>query len=107
MGYIASKKKENSIGQIAISTSVFESIAANALEDLKDVKVMNGLHLRKLISCHAENNNIYINANVRVRNGMNVSELSSRAQNMIRNAIVQMTDYTNVVVNVIVKGFFK
>ncbi|MBQ6654292.1 MAG: Asp23/Gls24 family envelope stress response protein [Erysipelotrichaceae bacterium] len=106
MGYIAAKKKENSIGLIALSTAVFEGIAKHALDEDRDVKPYRPSS-RNSFKCKVVEDHIHIDAGVLIRNGAIVSDTAARAQALIKNSVAQMTGYHNTSVNVVVKGFFK
>ena len=104
--YIVSKNRENEYGMIGLSTAVFESIAASTLEEIPDVKVAARNGLKKSISCKVVNSFIVINMNVIASRHGNVTEISSTVQQRVHDAIVQMTEFRDVIVNVSVVGFY-
>ncbi|MCR5067022.1 MAG: Asp23/Gls24 family envelope stress response protein [Erysipelotrichaceae bacterium] len=106
MGYIAAKKKDNTIGLIALSTAVFEGIARHSLDDDREIRPYRPFS-KNSVKCKVIDDHIHLDADVMIKNGCNVSECAARAQTLIKNSIAQMTGYYNTSVNVVVKGFFK
>ena len=104
--YIVSKNMNNDLGIIGLSTTVFELIAKSALEDFPQLKVAKSKNFRKMIVCKVIKNTISIKVNLRAANGTNISEACQNAQEKIHEAIVQMTGFRDVVVDVNIVGFY-
>ena len=104
--YIVSKNRENKYGIIGLSTAVFELIAQSTIEEIGNIKVAPRTHLKKSISCKVINSNIVINMNLLVSQGTNINEISKLVQQRVHDAIVQMTEFKDVIVNVNVIGFY-
>ena len=104
--YIVSKNRENEYGMIGLSTAVFESIAESTLEEIPEVKAAARNGLKKSITCKVINSYIVINMKVIASRNSNINEVSSLAQQRVHDAIVQMTEFRDVIVNVNVVGFY-
>ena len=104
--YIVSKNRENKYGLIGLSTAVFESIAASTLEEIPEVRAAARNGLKKSITCKVVNSYIVINMNVLASRHSNVNDVSNLAQQRVHDAIVQMTEFRDVIVNVNVVGFY-
>lgn len=104
--YIVAKNREQNIGIIGLSTTVFEAIAEFSLEDIKGVKVIPATRFKRNVACKVEDGKININLNINVKTGNNVNEICRKVQKHIVNCIYNMTDFDDVIVNVDVKGFY-
>lgn len=102
--YIAIKQK-NDIGMIALSKSVFQTIAAIAIEEDENVVLGEMSPFKYPLSCKIQNDKLLINLDIKVKYNVNVNEVCSRLQNRIYDSITHMSDYTPDVIDIKVNGF--
>lgn len=104
--YILASKKEDSIGTIGLSISVFESIVKFCIKDMKNVELAPTTSFRKSVNCKVEDGQLNIEVNVVIKIGNNVNAISNQIQNNVALELQEMTSIKKVVVNVIVRGFY-
>lgn len=104
MDYVVLQKDVGS-GMIAINKSVFQAIAEITMKDIENVIYTPTSFSKKTISVKVEDNQLRIEADVRVRYGANVSETCGLAQSKIYENIVFMTGYKPSSVKINVTGF--
>jgi uncharacterized alkaline shock family protein YloU len=104
MDYVVLKKDAGS-GMIAISKSVFEAIAEITMQDIENIVHTPTSFSKKTLSVHVDDNQLKIEADVRVKYGANVSETCGLVQSKIYENIVFMTGYKPSDVRVNVTGF--
>ena len=104
MDYVVLQKDVGS-GMIAINKSVFQAIAEITMKDIENVIYTPTSFSKKTISVKVEDNQLRIEADVRVRYGANVSETCGLAQSKIYENIVFMTGYKPSNVKINVTGF--
>ena len=104
MDYVVLKKDAGS-GMIAISKSVFEAIAEITMQDIENIVHTPTSFAKKTLSVHVDDNQLKIEADVRVKYGANVSETCGLVQSKIYENIVFMTGYKPSDVRVNVTGF--
>lgn len=103
--YIAVKQKEE-IGLIALSKSVFETIAQIAVEE-EDSLILNDPvnPFKESLSCKIQNDQLILHVDVKVKYEINVKTACAKLQDKIYENIAHMTDYTPDVIDVRVVGF--
>lgn len=101
--YIAMSNKEK--GTIAISTTVFESIAKICTDEEKNVKLADFSYFKNAIQCKVEDDKLILNVNVKVDYNATVNEVCSRLQTRIYNNIKHMTDFVADKITINVDGF--
>ena len=89
-----------------VSLILVELIAKSALEDFPELKVAKSKNFRKTITCKVVKNTIAVTVNLLAMHGTNISEACQSAQEKIHEAIVLMTGFRDVVVDVNIVGFF-
>lgn len=104
--YIVAKNREQHIGIIGLSTTVFESIVAFSLEDIAGIKIVPATRFKKNVNCKVEDGKINIDLKITVKTGNNVNEICRKVQKHIVNGIYNMTDFDDVIVNIDVRGFY-
>ena len=107
MEYITARNQKNNIGIIGLSAKVFETITVQALEDNANVRIVKGLGLKNAISCKVVDGRLNVNLDILVKNGNNINQLCDKVQKSVSSAITQLTDISNLAVNINIKGFFK
>jgi len=106
MEYITWNNSNNDKGIIGLSTVVFESMAILALEDCKEVTIYPNSTLKKSVSCKIIDGHITLNISLYVKTGNNINDVCTKVQELIVSSIKEMTDTSNIVVNINVKGFY-
>ena len=104
--YILSKHYTNEIGIIGLSKAVFESIAEVSVNELPQIKLAPNTQLNRNIVCKVVNNSIVLTIRALIEKGTNVNDLSTHLQEKITTSVKQMTDFSEVIVNVNIVGFF-
>lgn len=103
--YIALKQKHD-LGLVAISKSVFETIAQIAVEEADGLTLDDPFNpFKNSINCKIQNDQLILTVNVKVKYDVNVKEACARLQDTIHDNIAHMTDYTPDVIDVQVSGF--
>ncbi len=99
-------KQDSASGMIAINKSVFQVIAEITLRDIDNIVVPAANSFQKKpVSVKIENNQLKIEADVRVNYGANVTDTCGLAQSKIYENITFMTGYKPADVTVNVVGF--
>ncbi len=99
-------KQDSANGMIAINKSVFQVISEITLQDIENIVIpTNGSFPKKAVNVKIENNQLKIEADVRVTYGANVKDACGLAQSKIFENITFMTGYTPAEVKVNVTGF--
>lgn len=103
--YIAVKQKHE-LGMIALSKSVFETIAQIAVEEQTTLVLNDPMNpFKESLNCKIQNDQLILSVDVKVQYDMNVKDACSKLQDMIYENIAHMTDYTPDVIDVRVVGF--
>lgn len=102
--YIALKQK-NDIGVIALSKSVFQTIAQIAVEEEENVALGDATPFKYPLSCKISNDQLVISLDIKVKYSVNVNEACSRLQSRIHDSIAHMSDYTPDIIDIKVIGF--
>jgi uncharacterized alkaline shock family protein YloU len=99
-------KEDSASGMIAINKSVFQVIAEITLRDIENIVIPSGSSFqRKPVNVKIENNQLKVEADVRVNYGANVTDACGLAQSKIYENITFMTGYKPADVRVNVIGF--
>lgn len=108
MEYITAKTiNQNSEGLIALSSSVFESIAVATVEELTTAKIApSATQFKKGVNCKVENANVVFTLDLLVKAGKNINSVCENVQQQIKNNVESMTSIKKVVVDINVKGFY-
>lgn len=101
--YLAIEKKDK--GLIAISTSVFETIAKICIEDEKDVVAADAHYFKNAINCKMVEGKLVLDLNVKVNYNAKVNDVCSKLQTRIYDNVKHMTDCTADTIIVNVSGF--
>lgn len=103
--YIAVKQK-NELGLIALSKSVFETIAQIVVEEEETLFLNDQMNPFKYsINCKIQNDQLIISVDVKVKFDANVNKSCAKLQDKIYENIAHMTDYTPDEIDVRVVGF--
>lgn len=103
--YIAVKQKHD-LGLIALSKSVFATIAQIAVEEAEGLTLADPFNpFKNSINCKIQNDQLIITVAVKVRYDSNVKEVCAKLQNTIHDNIAHMSDYTPDVIDIRVGGF--
>ena len=103
--YIAVKQKHD-LGLIALSKSVFATIAQIAVEEAEGLTLADPFNpFKNSINCKIQNDQLIITVAVKVRYDSNVKEASAKLQTPIQDNIAHMRDYTPEVIDIRVGGF--
>lgn len=104
--YVVNKNKTGELGIIGLSTTVFETIARAALDETPKVRVAPRRSWRKSVSSKVVNHTIYINAKVLAKHDADINLACKQAQHKIQEAITQMTEIKDIVVDINIVGFY-
>ena len=101
--YLLAKNK-NQLGQIALSKSVFETIAKIAVEEEEQLALADGA-FRSALTCKITDDQLIITLDVKVKYLANVEEICARLQAKIYDSISHMSDYSPDVIDIRIVGF--
>ena len=105
MDYVVLKEDQSS-GVIAINKSVFQVIAEITMQEIEHIVIPTGKTLQKKpVSVKIEDNQLKVEADVRVTYGANVNDVCGLAQSRIYDNITFMTGYKPSEVRINVTGF--
>lgn len=103
--YIAVKQKHE-LGLIALSKSVFETIAQIAVEEADGLALDDPFNpFKNSINCKIQNDQLVLTVDVKVKYDVNVKNACAKLQDTIHDNIAHMTDYTPDVIDIRVAGF--
>lgn len=103
--YIAIKQR-NDIGLIALSKSVFETIAQIVVEEEPALTLNDTVNpFKESITCKIQNDQLILSVDVKVKYDVDVKATCTSIQNKIYENIAHMSDYTPDVIDVRVVGF--
>ncbi len=95
----------NSIGVIALTTSSFQTIAQNVIEEDELVALGEATRFKYPLNCKIVDDQLVINIELKVKYGVNVSEACAKVQAKIFDNISHMCDYTPDIIDIKVVGF--
>ncbi len=101
--YLLAKNK-NQLGQIALSKSVFETIAKIAVEEEEQLSLSEG-EIRSALTCKITDDQLIITLDVKVKYLAKVEEICARLQAKIYDSISHMSDYSPDVIDIRIVGF--
>lgn len=102
MAYYIIKNYSKS-GKIGISDKVFEEIARQVFDDVKDASMYKSnkiLYKPKAVSISRNNNDLKVNTIVQVNYGVKVEDVCGEIQEKIKSTIYNMTELEPTAVNV-------
>lgn len=103
--YIA-VKQNHELGMIALSKTVFETIAHIAVDEADGLTLDDPFNpFKNSIHCKIQNDQLTLTVNVKVKYDVNVKTACAKLQDTIHENITHMTDYTPDVIDVRVAGF--
>lgn len=103
--YIAVKQKHE-LGLIALSKSVFETIAQIVVEEDESLMLNDPVNpFKDSLNCKIQNDQLILSVDVKVKYDVNVKAACAKLQDKIYENIAHMTDYTPDVIDVKVVGF--
>lgn len=104
--YIAAKQKNN-IGIIALSKSVFQTIAQIAVEEEENLMLGEGNSLFKYAAtCKIQEDQLVISLDVKIKYNTNVNDACARLQNKLYETIEHMSGYAPDIIDIHVVGFY-
>ncbi|MGL5978099.1 MAG: Asp23/Gls24 family envelope stress response protein [Erysipelotrichaceae bacterium] len=95
----------NTIGVITLTTSSFQTIAQNVIEEEENVQLGDLTRFKYPLSCKIVDDQLVINIDLKVKYGVNVSEACASLQAKIYDSINHMCDYTPDIIDIKVVGF--
>ncbi|MBQ7889667.1 MAG: Asp23/Gls24 family envelope stress response protein [Erysipelotrichaceae bacterium] len=101
--YIVIKEKTEQSGLIALSKSVFESIAKISVEEVEGCFLVD--NSKKAVVCKIINNRLHVNVEAKVKYGVNVNRTCEDIQDRITQNIQLMTNLKCGSVDVKISGF--
>lgn len=103
--YIA-LKEHNHAGLIALNKAAFQTIAKNVIEEDENMKLAEtSTPFKYPITCKIVNDQLLINADVKVKYAANVHEACNKVQGKIFENIEHMTGYAPDLIDIRVIGF--
>lgn len=104
--YIAAAQK-NSIGIIALSKSVFQTIAQIAVEEEENIVLGESASpFKYATSCKLQEDQLVLTIDVKIKYNTNVNEECAKLQNKIFETIEHMSGYRPDIIDVRVVGFY-
>ena len=101
--YIVIKEKNEQSGLIALSKSVFESIAKISVEEVEGCALVD--HAKKAVVSRVQNNRLHISVEAKVKYGVNVNRTCEEIQDRVTQSIQLMTNLKCGSVDVKISGF--
>lgn len=99
-------RQKNALGQIALSKSVFQTIAKIVIDEDKKIELAeNNTPFKYALGCKVQNDQLVITADVKVDYNANVQDACNNLQLKIYENIQHMTDYTPDIIDIRVVGF--
>lgn len=95
----------NGVGIIALTTSTFQTIAQNVIEEDDQVSLGDTTRFKYPLSCKIVDDQLVINIDLKVKYGVNVAEACQQIQSKIHDSISHMCDYTPDIIDIKVVGF--
>ena len=102
--YLLAKNKNN-LGQIALSKSVFETIAKIALEEEEQLALAEAGPFKSALNCKITDDQLVMTLDVKVKYQVRVEDVCARLQAKIYDSISHMSDYTPDVIDIRIVGF--
>lgn len=102
--YIAVKQK-NDLGLIAVSKSVFQTIAQIEVEEEENVVLADATPFKNPLGCKITDDRLYLSVDIKVLYNANVNEICAKLQNKIYDSIKHMSEYAPDVIDIKVTGF--
>lgn len=96
---------KNNIGVIALTTSTFQTIAQNVIEEDEHVALGEITRFKYPLSCKIVDDQLVIYIDLKVKYGVNVAEACQQVQAKIYDSISHMCDYTPDIIDIKVVGF--
>ena len=101
--YIVIKEKTEQTGLIALSKSVFESIAKISMDEVEGCMLVD--NAKKAVVSRIANNRLHVSVEAKVKYGMNVNHICEEIQDRIAQNIQLMTNLKCGSVDVKISGF--
>lgn len=101
--YIVIKEKTEQSGLIALSKSVFESIAVISVEEVEGCNLID--NTKKAVVCRIQNNRLHVSVDAKVKYGVNVNRTCEEIQTRVTQNIQLMTNLKCGSVDVKISGF--
>ncbi|MFV0380459.1 MAG: Asp23/Gls24 family envelope stress response protein [Anaerorhabdus sp.] len=98
-------KDESTVGEIALSKAVFETITTIVLNDVKDIETFSTGKFSHAVQCKIVKNKLSIIVNVKVKYGASVNVECEKLQHRINQNILQMTSINCDKIDIVVNGF--
>ena len=96
----------NDLGTVTLNKSVFSTIASNVLEEVENVKLVEGNKPFKTgVTTRIEDNKLYVNIPVKIAYNANVTDVCANLQNKIFESISYMTNFKPESIKIDVVGF--
>ena len=99
-------ESDNKLGNVTLNKSVFSSIATNVIEEVENVKLVEGTKpFKSGIVTRIEDNKLYVNVPIKVLYTANVTDVCANLQNKIFESISYMTNFKPESIQIEVVGF--
>jgi len=103
--YLMLNEKGSDLGTIGLNKVVFETIASITVNEDADVVLPDATPFYHPINCKIEKNVLKIAVDIRLRNGKNVNEVTTRLQQKISDTILETTAFDVTAIDLKVVGF--
>ncbi len=97
--------KANENGNIALTKGVFETITEITIREYEQVQLLEATPFKKSISVRLLKDKLMIRAEVKVKYGLNVSDVCSDLQTKVYTAIQHMCEIKADMIDISVVGF--
>ena len=103
--YIALAAGEKVSGLLAVSKAVIEGIAAKAVSEVKNVRLLDKTNFNRPVNCRIEDHALFVDVAIRIQYDCNIADACVAVQNRINQALEQMLAMTCQEIEVKVVGF--
>lgn len=101
-----SVNQSSHLGLIALSKSVFQTIAAIAVEEEESVMLASASAFKESVTCKVQGDQMVLTLDVKVNYNANVNDVCAKLQKKLYEATEHMTGYAPDVIDMKVVGFF-
>ena len=103
--YIALPTNEQDLGLLTVSKAVVESIAAIAVSEVPNVKLVDKTTLRNPVICKIIDKALFLSVDIRIMHDSDINQSCLAVQSRINQALAQMVGLTCQNIDVRIVGF--
>ena len=103
--YIALPTSEQNLGLLTVSKAVIESIAAIAVSEVENVKLIDKSTLKNPVICRIVDKGLFLSVAIRIRHSSDINQSCLAVQKKINQALSQIAGLTCQNIDVKIVGF--